>query len=640
MASAPEHIQSSFAGGFTRQFDTSKIGPDQYPLLINGRMRDDIIEPIRKPVRITNGLPAVPLNVQSLYASDIFALIFIDGKVFYRDFSVSSSAFVQISDFQMDASVATIFAELVPTSSVNFSRKAAGGNANNGVNLSSVTTASPACVVCQDGLNQPRLIFSNGTAVISKKFEDWSMANREYVPIGKQMLYSSEGILYIVSPNGKLMYRSVSGRPLDFIIAVDANGDKLPSEAESGAAALSHAVMYETITALIRVNSVEGFVVTSSKNTWLVKTNLNNLLYGEPTFTNQYYFNTGAVNHFSSCELIGDTTLIDINGVRSFNAVKNFNVEGQNSPFSKQINNIFKGINQPSWVCAITFDNYAFYSVQTIYGPAVLVYDTLGEVFVGLDIYEGIAAIKQFAEIKVGTTHKLLFITVDNKLYEAFASESFEKTSFYIGDFTSRNPKISLKPEQLQAVFLNSKQTGIVNATIYVDGKKQFALREAIRETITTIPNPQTIPFGDDVNDSVKTLSYNLTKSDSGWKVGVLLEWNFDTTLSMIRLQYNSEEQQNSFESQAVDYGRYSGATKIMLDRFAPASGPVGAVVVLTGMGLSNVTNVTLNNMQVTFTLIDDNAITFNVPAGATTGKIRLVSNYDEIESDSNFTVN
>jgi len=76
---------------------------------------------------------------------------------------------------------------------------------------------------------------------------------REYVPVGKQMLWH-DGILYVVSPNGKQIFRSVTGRPLDFMVNITPSGDKDPLEAVGGASSVSHSVDFEPITSINRLS--------------------------------------------------------------------------------------------------------------------------------------------------------------------------------------------------------------------------------------------------------------------------------------------------------------------------------------------------------------------------------------------------
>jgi len=634
--------QSSFLGGFNRQYDPTRIQRDSYPLLVNGRVRDDVILPITKPLRDASGLPASYTKIQGLYAADKFSLVFIDGLAYIKDYSLTGSSYVLLSGFQMSADVDIIYTELVPTSSINLARKAvSAAAANAGVNLITPLEASPACVVCQDGINQPRLIFTDGTVRISKNWNQWTESDREYVPIGKQMFYSPNAVLYVVASNGKSLYRSVTGRPLDFIIAVDTNGVKLPTEAESGAAVLSHAVSFDEITAIRKTNSNDGqFIVSTLKNTWLVQPLFDDLIYGEPKFSNQFLFDTGAINQFSLCELRGDTALVDTNSIRSFNAVLNSRNEGKNEPFSRRINSLFEGVSQPLTCCSFAFDNYTLFGVQTIYGAAVVVYDNQTNQFIGFDQYDGVEQVKQFAEIKVGTMRKLLFVTTDNRIYEFETGSTKETASFYSGEFISGDPKIHQKPDKINVVFLDPKESGIVYAYVYVDGKQQLALKSVIKEAVPVDVIPLAIPFGSSSVDRVKTLTYDCTSSAAGWKIGVMFSWNFDAKLSNIRIQAIKETQNVNYEQQAVDFARYSAATEIVLDSFTPTSGVLGTLVDIFGVGFTNVTNVLINGTSCEFIVINDNHISITVPSGASTGKIKLVSLYDELESETDFTIN
>jgi len=636
-------IQKTFSGGFNRIYDPTKLSRDAYPLLVNGRLRDEMIRPIQKPVRFTSGLPASYTRFQGGYAAGNISLVFIDGAAYYRNHELINSAYVQITGFQMDAGVETIFAELVPASSINFERKAASStDAAQGVTISSPIDASQTCVVCQDGVSQPQLIFSNGTTAPAQNWSQWSLSNREYVPIGKQMLYQ-DGVLYIVAPDGISFYRSVTGRPLDFIICVDTNGNKLGTESESGAQVMSHAVSYDPITAIRRSNTQnKEFILSTRKATWLVRPRLDTLIYGEPVFSNQFLFDTGAVNQFSICELLGDTALIDTASIRSFNSVLNTANEGKNTPFSRMINSIFEGVVQPDTACAFPFDNYSLFSVYSVYGPIVMVYDNLTEKFVGFDIYAGVAAIRQFFEVKVGTTRELFFITTDHKLYKAFASTSRETCKFYFGDLTSDDPEINLSIDTIQSIFLNSKEAGIVYATVFVDGKQSGdTLTDTVKEILTPEAVPISFPFGPSDKDRAKPINFKINQSFSGWAVGVMFEWSFDTCLSTVKLILNKERQRNSYEGQAHDMARYSSATKISLERFTPSTGGIGTVVLLIGVGFLNVTDVKLNNVSLAgqYQILDDNSISIIIPSTATSGTFRISSANDEVESATTFTV-
>lgn len=76
------------------------------------------------------------------------------------------------------------------------------------------------------------------------------------------------------------------------------------------------------------------------------------------------------------------------------------------------------------------------------------------------------------------------------------------------------------------------------------------------------------------------------------------------------------------------------------LTSFTPPSGPVGTLVTLNGTGLTQTTAVTFNNTAAAFTVVSDSQVTATVPAGATTGKIKITTAGGSVTSSTNFTVN
>jgi uncharacterized repeat protein (TIGR03803 family) len=73
---------------------------------------------------------------------------------------------------------------------------------------------------------------------------------------------------------------------------------------------------------------------------------------------------------------------------------------------------------------------------------------------------------------------------------------------------------------------------------------------------------------------------------------------------------------------------------------FSPASGKVGAVMLLKGKSLSQTTAVTFGgNKKALFTVDNDSQLTVNVPIGAVTGKISITTKGGSATSSANFTV-
>ena len=216
-----EFNRKSFLGGLNQQVDATRLAEDEYPLLINGRNRYDVLQPVQLPKQIIDSTIG-NRRVQGAYAVGSILIVFAGGLAFYKDQNYPNANYNQINGFNMSANVAIIYAELVPISTLNYTRiPQTAGQANTDIKLTTPIKASPAGLVVQDGINQPYLIDANMEARPLNKYDAWGLENREYVPIGTQMIYVG-GILYVV--DGSLILRSVTGRPLDFMVIIKEDG--------------------------------------------------------------------------------------------------------------------------------------------------------------------------------------------------------------------------------------------------------------------------------------------------------------------------------------------------------------------------------------------------------------------------------
>lgn len=526
-------IKSDFSGGMNRQNDSTKLQENQYPLLVNARCRYNAIEPILKPRQESNGLPA-SARFQGVYAAGSIILVFAYGRAYYRDYNAATETFMQVPNLLMDASVDTIFVEFVPASNRNFSRSISGAP-NSNITLGNTITQTPQCAIVQDGVNQPWIINSDGTARVTQNYNQWTTTNREYVPIGKQMLYHN-GILYIVSSNGTQIYRSVTGRPLDFVVAVDDTGNKA-----GDASAVSHAVDYGAITCLKSLNTdANAIFVGTAHRSYMMVPDVNSTIFGEPTFNNIPLFTTGPLNQFSFIELLGDSAFITFSGMRSFNAVMQLKREGKNAPFNSEIAPLLQDIIQQN-VAAVNFDDYAIFHVNTVYGNVSLIYDTLIGKWTAVDKLSGIPSIKQFAEIKTVGTRKLFFITATG-LYEYFGDTSVEKAGWYFGDFITPQVDIQHKPELLNLVFSEPLQVGEVNTKVFVDSMVGTEHRSAITNIVAAQSAGMNFPFGISSKDRIRVIKQDINRNKTGHKLGVYIEWDFNAKLLAAQLDTHTEE--------------------------------------------------------------------------------------------------
>lgn len=524
--------QSGFNGGINVAVEPNRIDDSEYVFLSNARTRDGVISAIKSPL-FSLDTPKHK-KFQALETIDKYLILIAGGQAYYKDLTTSGN-FKQISPFSLDKDVDIIYTQLVPESTLKNLRAADDTDPSlPGRLLASQTSGTPGALVCQDGIKRPRAILSDGSARQIADYNAWSLTNREYVPIGKQMAFV-DGILYVISPDGKSIFRSVTGRPLDFVVAIDNDGNKV-----SDAKGTSHAVDFNTITGISVVsgNQDSNIAVGSKESTHLLVLNFDRTLYGEPTFNNPYLFPTGPVNNFSFLNTTKDTVIVDAKGLRSFNATRQLTVESNSDIFSKPVYKFFGTERNPviqDIVATGEIDNYALFAVNTIYGYGILVFDTQTDKFVSFDQYAGVGKIKKFSTTKVNGVHRLFFITTDDKLYEAFAGENVETAKLYPKEISTANPKIALTLKTLRLQFNNlNVNDGIVSAKVISDRKSLTA----IEQNINGITEPgQPFPLNSSNKESSSSITFEFDDNPTGYSLGVFIQWQFEGELVSIALE-------------------------------------------------------------------------------------------------------
>lgn len=532
----PTYEKSNFAGGLNQQYDASKSDWDNTQrLVINGRSRRGTIEPIHAPIEITASLPVTSGLVQGFYTFDTYALIFINGAAYIRQFVPESSTWTRINDLVMSTTAPDIDVELIPQSTVNRIRTATSSTAT--VDLSSPVSPSPQCAIVCDGVSQSWIIFPDGSARITKSFSEWLTTDREYVPIMRFPTLVGEILYGMMKDNqGRFtqIVRSVSGRPLDFMVPVNSAGDRIGSvESQSGALATATSVSYNEATAMRAINSVDGaFLVTTLRSSTLVIPNYDILIYGEHTWRHQFLFNVGSVSQYAIADMLGDTAVVYPGGIRTFNGVEQSKFEGRNSTLSMVIQELF-GSTQQVVAAAVEFDNYVGFGVTTVYGPGIVWWDSTVQRFVAVDLTLGVGVVKQFAAIVTPTVQRLFYRTDSGRVYEAFAGDPQRVT--VLMQAIPANGDRALAIRVVNARFIRSRAAGFVECSVYSDGRLSTCSAIAIPAgdvayelDVQPVPGPQAITQPD------STVASFEPAPDTAGRALLALSWNADAELSEV----------------------------------------------------------------------------------------------------------
>jgi hypothetical protein len=378
-------------------------------------------------------------------------------------------------------------------------------------------------------------------------YTQWALGGKqEYVPIGKQMMFLNQKV-YVISPNNKYIYQSISGRPLDFMVNVDVNGDKLVLESDGGAISMSFAFDSDDITCLKPCNIPDSFIYATAYNTRIITLDYTSTIFGEPTYSQTAELVVGVVNKDSVIDILGDYALIDFEGVKSFNAVKQFKWEGRNAVFSLQLSKILKDIKQYRCRCAF-FNNSALFALDTAWGFVIAVFDTLLGKWVAFDIIAGVSSIKEFATVTTSTQDKLYVITDGDELFQLYAdnvnkeSASLHTRAFSrINDIQYNQATISFqqKGEYFKLFFRDNLATTNVILTEYSDGQKSQRLTQQLTQALGGMgPAPVYSPVIPSTKIRAQQVTFNLTGGTlEGTKLAYVIQWSGSAKLVAIELQ-------------------------------------------------------------------------------------------------------
>lgn len=581
-----EYNQASFLGGMNLLGDDSRLAANQYRAGFDLTNRYDVLDPV-----LTSVLDkAAPQGLkQELVTFGNYVIAFIAGSAFYRLYS--DTVWTQIGNFKMSPSAPRYWTCAIPVATTNYVRYAATTNVTDAtttnpagiINLANVAGASagnlPGLLV-QDNINQPMFIFidANGypTSRVTQNFDQWMISytdatntvvtengdNREYVPIGNCMAWVND-ILYIVSQDQQSLYRSVSGRSLDFVVNVvntlatnaayadviypDGNTVQIPpfTGIPGGDATTTDYSVGVGGISCIRASSSGGLFVAAGDanfNIALNQTPNAPTLFGEYTFIRTYLFEATCLSDRAIIDSLGDTKFIDLTGVRSFNAIEQVQNEGRNSPFSSNIQGAFGNDTNPliqsaGASAAILYNNYEHYALNTIFGSCIVKYDSLSSCWTSFDIAQtnGVG-IKIFAKIEL-SIRQLFAVTTDDQIYTLYIGPDSTSPSFRsIGvcsnilyantNIKMNNPKYEGKLISARVIMNKIMEDGSVSFTPYINNRvtQQKTMVKEVEFEDAQYPN--TLPYQlPDVDTGLKNLYFPTPNCGQGWKIFGVFSW-------------------------------------------------------------------------------------------------------------------
>jgi len=599
--------QTSFSGGMNLLLDDTRlpvsfkykegetpydITYNQYRLGLNIRTRFDVCSAIQSSV--VDELAPAGIK-QELVSFGNYIILFCNGNAYYHLNGVPG--WTQIANFSMDPLTPRYWTKAVPVSLTNYVRQGIPTQTGSTTNTSGSTTITtntystvsnpnlgikqvnviagsfsqlPGLLV-QDGINQPWFIFideaGNVQARVTQTYAQWSFTlagdgvtitndNREYVPIGTYMEWFN-GILFIADSNFNYIYRSVSGRPLDFVINVNPDGTK-----GGDATTTSYSVGVAGITALQAVPGNQLFVAAGGSACFAVTLNTTPnapTIFGEYTFIRTTLFNSNCVTERGIVEVLGDTVFIDSNGLRSFNAVEQQLNEGRNSVFSNTISALFTGITQSASVktndganfcSACSYDNYAIFSVNTVFGYVLVVYDTITNVYTSLDTLQlGNHAAKAMAVININEL-ACYAITDDDRVVQLYISSSYDPATIRLGAVCSQDPKKELKVSMFRPIFSNITENTTVTCSLFTNNRYDQAYSTNI-EYVAPVPYTGT-PLGNDIGTQTNSCLFTFPNSQQGWKAFLSLTWTNGASLTTVGTETIDSTPMNPPLTQAV----------------------------------------------------------------------------------------
>jgi hypothetical protein len=553
---------------------TIDIPNNGYVWTINGRSRFGYIQPIPQAEEVTSYPPGIK---QGIVAVGNAIIVFVAGKAYYKVYGMSGYAVV--ANFSMSPTAKLIYSQPVPVSSINYVRNLSDPTSiDNPIdrNYTGRVAGTPNGIVCQDGVSQPQLIIYDANLQVFYArdlwtFDKWSQTSPEYVPIGAQMMYMS-GKLFIVAPDGHSVYQSVSGQPLNFMMNIDKYGNKGASEDIGGAKTTSFAFDYDIITCIFPVNIPDSFIYATAYNTRVISLDYTRTVFGEPLFNQSTIIDSGIINQYAIADINGDYAFAGVDGIRSFNAVQQFHFQGRNTNFSRVISKLFIGVNQ-SYVATFAFDNYQFFSVDSVLGPILVVYDTVNGVWSSIDM-QGIGKVVQAAVIDLPIELRVYVVTDSQKIYRLYSPHQpadkcslltrAYSTSGVNNQYTATNvgmnssiPLSEIKSQAVELVFRGDATGTDVELSEFCNGVQKGLLTKPLQPVAVQLQSSGIELVATALLEQEgERITYAFKDTPRGYKLSYLISWQSFAALMKIRLTTTDTSQVVADSQRSLIIGR------------------------------------------------------------------------------------
>jgi len=506
--------QDVFIGGIQQQFDATKFNVGQYRAALNCRVRQNVAVPSYEHVKIKT----VSGVKQALFAIDDKLVLVQAGRIY--QVRPSDLRVLDVGATGLSATASVVYHENVPAPTNLF--------VGPGKQYASAIASTPLQAVLQDGLNQPWAVTSSLGIRQIGSYDTWTYENPEYVPIGTHMAFTGNRLI-VASPDKLRQFGSVSGRPLDFVLYFNTFTGVKASDANGLAMAVSTA----PLTALLAAQD-GGFVASTRYRMHAASPQYDYLFFGEPYMRPKELFPVGAVSQQAFTQVGGETAYVSPAGIQLFNQTAQLLRESNLSPLGAPVSALLVKPVESAACC--TADDYAFFAVQTIYGPGIVVYDMQISQFVGVDLTT--ALVKEFAVYQDAGTTRVFYITTANELFELplYAGTKACGTLLF-GEWVPKDKQEVQDPGRQHRILscklgmTNIKTAGYVTVRSFIDRVEQEAqVLEITRPA--AIPETGDYPHGKEGSSAAYPVHF--ADTTKGYALGLQIDISADLHLASL----------------------------------------------------------------------------------------------------------